>query len=156
MVLGSGFPEKATVGQQYPGVIRTKAHRSCKGRREDPTRSSFAESPERGRLASCVGEEGSRPMTYAHHSFFFFPSPKDAFRAVKKRIVGNKNFHEVMLALTVSLSACPSIIAPMAGSWSESCFFLLRSSGAPIHAWFSYLRTRKESTMEKLLSHPQC
>lgn len=30
------------------------------------------------------------------------PSPKDAFRAVKKRIVGNKNFHEVMLALTVS------------------------------------------------------
>lgn len=28
--------------------------------------------------------------------------PKDAFRAIKKRIVGNKNFHEVMLALTVS------------------------------------------------------
>ncbi|XP_044797308.1 target of Myb protein 1 isoform X8 [Bubalus bubalis] len=27
--------------------------------------------------------------------------PKDAFRAVKKRIVGNKNFHEVMLALTI-------------------------------------------------------
>uniref|UniRef100_F7AF79 Target of myb1 membrane trafficking protein n=1 Tax=Ornithorhynchus anatinus TaxID=9258 RepID=F7AF79_ORNAN len=31
--------------------------------------------------------------------------PKDAFRAVKKRIVGNKNFHEVMLALTV-LETC--------------------------------------------------
>uniref|UniRef100_A0A8C6RF94 Target of myb1 trafficking protein n=1 Tax=Nannospalax galili TaxID=1026970 RepID=A0A8C6RF94_NANGA len=31
--------------------------------------------------------------------------PKDAVRAVKKRIVGNKNFHEVMLALTV-LETC--------------------------------------------------
>ncbi|KAB0400336.1 hypothetical protein E2I00_010432, partial [Balaenoptera physalus] len=31
--------------------------------------------------------------------------PKDAFRAMKKRIVGNKNFHEVMLALTV-LETC--------------------------------------------------
>uniref|UniRef100_A0A667XCX7 Target of myb1 membrane trafficking protein n=1 Tax=Myripristis murdjan TaxID=586833 RepID=A0A667XCX7_9TELE len=28
--------------------------------------------------------------------------PKDAVRAIKKRIVGNKNFREVMLALTVS------------------------------------------------------
>lgn len=37
--------------------------------------------------------------------FVFFASPKDAFRAVKKRIVGNKNFHEVMLALTV-LETC--------------------------------------------------
>ncbi|KAG8514085.1 Target of Myb protein 1 [Galemys pyrenaicus] len=39
------------------------------------------------------------------HPFVFPPSPKDAFRAVKKRIVGNKNFHEVMLALTV-LETC--------------------------------------------------
>lgn len=31
--------------------------------------------------------------------------PRDAFRAVKKRISGNKNFHEVMLALTV-LETC--------------------------------------------------
>ncbi|XP_051817574.1 target of Myb1 membrane trafficking protein isoform X2 [Antechinus flavipes] len=31
--------------------------------------------------------------------------PKDALRALKKRIVGNKNFHEVMLALTV-LETC--------------------------------------------------
>ncbi|KAJ7330156.1 hypothetical protein JRQ81_016330 [Phrynocephalus forsythii] len=31
--------------------------------------------------------------------------PKDAIRAIKKRIVGNKNFHEVMLALTV-LETC--------------------------------------------------
>ncbi|KAM9325249.1 target of Myb1 membrane trafficking protein [Gastrophryne carolinensis] len=31
--------------------------------------------------------------------------PKDAVRALKKRIVGNKNFHEVMLALTV-LETC--------------------------------------------------
>lgn len=37
--------------------------------------------------------------------FILFASPKDAFRAVKKRIVGNKNFHEVMLALTV-LETC--------------------------------------------------
>lgn len=29
------------------------------------------------------------------------PRPKDAFRAIKKRLAGNKNFHEVMLALTV-------------------------------------------------------
>ena len=28
--------------------------------------------------------------------------PKDAVRAIKKRIIGNKNFKEVMLALTVS------------------------------------------------------
>lgn len=35
--------------------------------------------------------------------FVLLPSPKDAFRAIKKRIVGNKNFHEVMLALTVSV-----------------------------------------------------
>ncbi|XP_005374718.1 PREDICTED: target of Myb protein 1 isoform X1 [Chinchilla lanigera] len=31
--------------------------------------------------------------------------PKDAFRALKKRMTGNKNFHEVMLALTV-LETC--------------------------------------------------
>ncbi|XP_074864320.1 target of Myb1 membrane trafficking protein isoform X2 [Carettochelys insculpta] len=31
--------------------------------------------------------------------------PKDAFRAIRKRIIGNKNFHEVMLALTV-LETC--------------------------------------------------
>ncbi|XP_063100609.1 target of Myb1 membrane trafficking protein isoform X2 [Cavia porcellus] len=31
--------------------------------------------------------------------------PKDAFRALKKRMAGNKNFHEVMLALTV-LETC--------------------------------------------------
>lgn len=31
-------------------------------------------------------------------------SPKDAVRAIKKRIVGNKNFKEVMLGLTVSSS----------------------------------------------------
>lgn len=29
--------------------------------------------------------------------------PRDAVRAIKKRIVGNKNFKEVMLALTVSV-----------------------------------------------------
>uniref|UniRef100_A0A8B9GRZ3 VHS domain-containing protein n=1 Tax=Astyanax mexicanus TaxID=7994 RepID=A0A8B9GRZ3_ASTMX len=28
--------------------------------------------------------------------------PKDAVRAIKKRIVGNRNFREVMFALTVS------------------------------------------------------
>lgn len=44
-------------------------------------------------------------------SFFLLLSPKDAFRAVKKRIVGNKNFHEVMLALTVSAPpVCPSVL----------------------------------------------
>ncbi|KPP75605.1 hypothetical protein Z043_105126, partial [Scleropages formosus] len=35
--------------------------------------------------------------------------PKDAVKAIKKRIVGNKNFKEVMLTLTASISsACPS------------------------------------------------
>ena len=29
-------------------------------------------------------------------------SPKDAVKALKKRIIGNKNFREIMLALTVS------------------------------------------------------
>lgn len=52
--------------------------------------------------------------------FVFFASPKDAFRAVKKRIVGNKNFHEVMLALTVNIlllvsSIYPFMISSMAG-----------------------------------------
>lgn len=34
MVLGSVFPEKATVGQQYPGVIRTRLtdHAEARGK----------------------------------------------------------------------------------------------------------------------------
>lgn len=32
----------------------------------------------------------------------FIPRPRDAIKAIKKRIVGNKNFREIMLALTVS------------------------------------------------------
>lgn len=34
---------------------------------------------------------------------FTFPRPRDAVKAIKKRIVGNKNFREIMLALTVSI-----------------------------------------------------
>uniref|UniRef100_A0AAZ3PYW0 VHS domain-containing protein n=1 Tax=Oncorhynchus tshawytscha TaxID=74940 RepID=A0AAZ3PYW0_ONCTS len=30
--------------------------------------------------------------------------PRDSYKAIKKRIVGNKNFREVMLALTVSVT----------------------------------------------------
>lgn len=56
------------------------------------------------------------PPSFPSFLLFFLPflspslpcSPKDAFRAVKKRISGNKNFHEVMLALTVS-PLCPSL-----------------------------------------------
>lgn len=33
----------------------------------------------------------------------FLPRPKDAVKAIKKRIVGNKSFREIMLALTVSV-----------------------------------------------------
>lgn len=86
------------------------AHRSGIGRREDPIQpSSFAEPPELGPLAFCVRKEDSMPKPII--LFVLFTSPKDAFRAVKKRIVGNKNFHEVMLALTVSLSIHPSMIS---------------------------------------------
>lgn len=50
-------------------------------------------------LCFCLG--GSHPSD-DFSPFAFSCRPKDAFRAIKKRIVGNKNFHEVMLALTVS------------------------------------------------------
>lgn len=38
--------------------------------------------------------------------------PRDAVRAIKKRIVGNKNFKEVMLALTVSVFPSPVLCSP--------------------------------------------
>uniref|UniRef100_A0A3B3X1X8 VHS domain-containing protein n=1 Tax=Poecilia mexicana TaxID=48701 RepID=A0A3B3X1X8_9TELE len=34
--------------------------------------------------------------------------PRDAVRAIKKRIVANKNFKEIMLALTVKMDPSPS------------------------------------------------
>lgn len=36
-------------------------------------------------------------------TFVFLFRPKDAIRAVKKRLNGNRNYREVMLALTVSI-----------------------------------------------------
>lgn len=36
------------------------------------------------------------------HFDFIFPRPRDSVKAIKKRIIGNKNFREIMLALTVS------------------------------------------------------
>lgn len=38
--------------------------------------------------------------------------PRDSVKALKKRIVGNKNFREIMLALTVSDRPC-SIVCEM-------------------------------------------
>ena len=43
-----------------------------------------------------------RVITMASSSLY---RPKDAVRAIKKRISGNKNFREVMLALTVSVTS---------------------------------------------------
>ena len=47
----------------------------------------------------------------------FLPRPKDAVRAIKKRIVGNKSFMEIMLALTVSIISGLSI--PFSEDWSS-------------------------------------
>lgn len=119
-----------------------------------------AHSPDLGPLAFCTGEEVSIPKSIL--PFVFFASPKDAFRAVKKRIVGNKNFHEVMLALTVNIllplsSIHLSMISSMTRPWSaESCFSLVMSSRTPIHAWVSHLKTQKKRTMGKLFYHPHC
>lgn len=44
--------------------------------------------------------------------FVLFFRPKDAVKALKKRIVGNKNFREVMLALTVSVCYITSSTGP--------------------------------------------
>ena len=65
------------------------------------------------------------------------PSPKDAFRAVKKRIVGNKNFHEVMLALTVS---APSLHP----RWDHSPLGAQQDSQPP---WGSSFKGRGQSTV---------
>ncbi len=42
-----------------------------------------------------------------------FSRPKDAVKALKKRIVGNKNFREVMLALIVSVCVCVCVCDPL-------------------------------------------
>lgn len=41
-------------------------------------------------------------MYWMHWIVFSIDRPKDAIRAVKKRLNGNKNYREVMLTLTVS------------------------------------------------------
>ena len=57
--------------------------------------------PEPVAVLLCLSVGGSQSSDDLSSSDFSC-RPKDAFRAIKKRIVGNKNFHEVMLALTVS------------------------------------------------------
>lgn len=45
---------------------------------------------------------GKQETDNAFASVFIFPRPRDSVKAIKKRIVGNKNVREIMLALTVS------------------------------------------------------
>lgn len=47
----------------------------------------------------------------------FLPRPKDAVKAIKKRIVGNKSFREIMLALTVSVIS--GLTIPFSEDWSS-------------------------------------
>lgn len=47
--------------------------------------------------------------------------PKDAVRAIKKRIAGNKNFKEVMLALTVSVSVYVICLVKVVTAFYCSC-----------------------------------
>uniref|UniRef100_H3CL85 Target of myb1 membrane trafficking protein n=1 Tax=Tetraodon nigroviridis TaxID=99883 RepID=H3CL85_TETNG len=55
--------------------------------------------------SSLVSEDWALIMEICNMINSSEEGPKDAVRAIKKRIVGNKNFKEVMLALTV-LEAC--------------------------------------------------
>lgn len=73
------------------------------------------------------------------------PRPKDAMRALKKRLCGNKNYKEVMLALTVRASGfhpyvnwtSPDLsfhfIPLYLLSWASSWLFLSSSCWNPLH-----------------------
>lgn len=58
-----------------------------------------------------------------------FPRPRDSVKALKKRIVGNKNFREIMLALTVStrVTVC-KISLPVDRCISEFCLSCYHSN----------------------------
>ncbi|XP_052524206.1 target of Myb1 membrane trafficking protein isoform X2 [Tympanuchus pallidicinctus] len=71
----------------------------------NPFSSPVGQRIERATDGSLRGEDWSLNMEICDIINETEEGPKDAFRAIKKRIVGNKNFHEVMLALTV-LETC--------------------------------------------------
>lgn len=55
--------------------------------------------------------------------------PRDSYKAIKKRIVGNKNFREVMLALTVSVTFTSLIHHTFSfSSWTCNLTFFLSPS----------------------------
>lgn len=63
----------------------------------------------------------SAGVLYPAVSSLLFPSrPKDAMRALKKRLCGNKNYREVMLALTVRTFSCFFLIVKLTSDSPET------------------------------------
>lgn len=70
---------------------------------------------------------------------FFFFRPRDAVKAIKKRIVGNKNFKEVMLALTVSFVSCLSCLIGQCQKNSASGFSYFQRKKVYVYIMIKFL-----------------